>query len=181
MKKLFFRKIKSLPIIVLILFAILIFCGVTLVPIIYILLLQPVQINGKAMAPTLSDGSMHFILKGINNVNYVSRGDIIVYKSKTDSKIQYVHRIIGMPGDKILLKNSNIYINGEILEEAYLNQNVETNEDEFLKENQSITVPPDSYFVLGDNRKNSQDSRHTGFIPKENIVGKIWICYARCQ
>ena len=102
------------------------------------------------------------------------RGDIIVFDYPDDPNILYIKRVIGVPGDHIEINGGKVYINGEVLEEPYLNV---TTEGEWGP----YDVPADSYFMLGDNRNDSADSRywHNTFLTKEGIVGKAIFKYRK--
>ncbi len=112
------------------------------------------------------------------------RGDIVVFKYPDEPERDFIKRVIGLPGESIELRNKKIYINGKPLDEPYVHfltpppsefQEVTSSD---LRENYPArTVPPDSYFVMGDNRDNSQDSRYWGFLPRANIKGKALLIY----
>jgi len=112
------------------------------------------------------------------------RGDIVVFKYPDEPERDFIKRVIGLPGETIELRNKKIYINGKPLDEPYVHfltpppsefQEVTSSD---LRENYPArTVPPDSYFVMGDNRDNSQDSRYWGFLPRANIKGKALLIY----
>lgn len=136
----------------------------------------------NAVVPT---GSMeNTILPGDNIIGWrlaykfsePERGDIIIFDYPDDETQKYVKRIIGLPGDKIYIENSKIYINdnSEPLDEPYL-------KEEWIKANGPLTyeVPADSYFVLGDNRNNSLDSRYwiNTYVKREKIIGQASLCY----
>ena len=130
------------------------------------------------------------------------RGDVVVFKTPEDNKTDYVKRVIGVPGDKIKMISSEIYLNNEKLNRIRINnepykyfdvirykeilpdgRNYEIfemkNQNNFFQTNDfdEVEVPKDSFYVLGDNRDNSQDSRFVGFIPKSNLVGKSRIVF----
>jgi signal peptidase I len=115
----------------------------------------------ESMSPTLETKNLVLY----KNTDQVSRGDIIFFKYPLDEKLKYVKRIIGMPGDEVEVKDQKVYVNGKLLEEDYL---LEPPYYTFEK----VIVPNDHYFVLGDNRNNSDDSSHWGFLKKENVNGK---------
>ncbi len=97
-------------------------------------------------------------------------GDVVVFRWPRDERQNFVKRIIGLPGDNIRIQRGNLYRNGVLIEEPY----VEEKSGETLAER---TIPDGEYYVLGDNRRQSDDSRHWGSVPKENIVGEIWLAY----
>ncbi len=105
------------------------------------------------------------------------RGDIVVLNPPTSASADkpYIKRVVGEPGDTIELQNGSVFINGEQIDEPYL-EGLETN----CRPTQTcgpLTVPEDAVFVLGDNRGNSEDSRFFGVVPIENIIGKAWLTY----
>lgn len=99
------------------------------------------------------------------------RGDLIVFVFPGDPTIKYLKRVIGLPGDQVEIKDGAIKINGTVLDEPYIN--AENNRRTSKEAGQSYNVPSDSYFVLGDNRDRSNDSRYWGFVPKNNIHGSV--------
>lgn len=140
---------------------------------------QIVKINGTGMYPLYKNGQTYLVK---NNLDF-QRGDVIVYRNpKTfDDQTYYVKRIIGLPGENVKIQGGKVYINGAVLNEPYLSLDQETKEGYFLKENQEIKISENSYFVLGDNRAHSSDSREWGFLPKESIIGKVGECYITCS
>lgn len=132
------------------------------------------------MDPTFSD--KQYILTNIISLKFSKpqRGDVIVFKSPPDPEKDYIKRVIGVPGDTVSIKNEDVYVNGKLLDESkYLAPSVKTYGGSFLHENETITVPANSYFVLGDNRGGSSDSREWSFVPdKDNIIiGKSFFVY----
>jgi signal peptidase I len=158
------------------------------------------RVDGLSMEPTLDHGEMLLVNRQIyfnfdlnNLLNYLplvdlegerviyplhppQRGDIIVFNPPvTGATKPYIKRIIGVPGDSVAIRDGVVIVNGEILDEPYLN-GVSTswpNGDPFRE----IVVPEGHFFVLGDNRNNSTDSRSFGPISEETIIGKAWIGY----
>jgi len=102
--------------------------------------------------------------------NSPDRADIIVFRFPKDPSRDFVKRVIALPGETVSMKRGEVFIDGDKLDETYLQ---ETDNSYFAP----ILVPPDSYFVLGDNRDGSSDSRHWGTVPIENIVGKVVVRY----
>jgi signal peptidase I len=105
------------------------------------------------------------------------QGDVVVFKSPAEPEKDYIKRVIGVPGDRIYLKDAQIYLNGNKLDETYLPQDVKTFQGAFLQDGEEVTVPEGAYFVMGDNRGASSDSREWGFVKKESIVGVSMLVY----
>jgi signal peptidase I len=148
-------------------------------------LMTPIVVNGASMMPTLEDEDKLIINKIGPKISDYDRFDIIVFKSPEGPN--YVKRIIGVPGDHIEYIEDELFINGEKFEEPYLDEyktelidpgtlTEDFRLEEYLGE---MTVPEDSYFVLGDNRRKSNDSRNpdVGFIPKDVILGKAELVF----
>ena len=104
------------------------------------------------------------------------RGDIIVFKYPGDESIDYIKRIVGVPGDVIEVRNKQFFRNGQPVEESYIRHS-RPNYIGRLDNVGPVTVPADHYFVMGDNRDNSEDSRAWGFVKREKIHGKAWRIY----
>jgi signal peptidase I len=146
--------------------------------VIYIFLFRPFQVSGSSMYPNYLD--REYILTNIIALkfNKPKLGDVVVFKAPNDSEKDYIKRVIGVPGDTIMVKDGDVYVNDKKLNEsAYLQPSVKTTGGQFLRENLTITVPDNAYFVLGDNRTGSSDSREWGIVPLDNIIGESWIVY----
>lgn len=128
--------------------------------------ISPIRVNGTSMDPTLENGDIMILNKIGYRITKIKRFDIVVIKYKDELLIK---RVIGLPGEKIKYENNTLYVNGKKLDEKF-EKSYTYNFS--LKEIGSTTVPDDSYFVLGDNREVSKDSRSIGFIDREDIVGK---------
>jgi signal peptidase I len=112
------------------------------------------------------------------------RGDIIVFKYPQDEKRDFIKRIVGTPGDTVQVRGQQVFINGRPLEEPYVRRNASTlghagspNFCGYAYACEALVVPADSYFVMGDNRDNSQDSRYWGFVKRDKIKGKAFLIY----
>lgn len=131
---------------------------------------QRTQVSGSSMETTLSNGDNLIVDKVSYHFSAPQRFDIIIFPYSENTQMTYIKRIIGMPGETIQIdKLGNIYINGELLNENYGSDIIK---DPGIAEN-PITLGEDEYFVLGDNRNNSMDSRFSsvGNIKRENIIG----------
>src|SRR5262244_3861351 len=119
-------------------------------------------------------------------VRPIRRGDVIVFKYPEEPDRDFIKRVIGLPGEKVELKDKKVYINVKALDEPYVHflqppgQSSEFHEVTSFDVRERygpVTVPTDHYFVMGDNRDNSQDSRYWGFLPRENVKGKALVIY----
>jgi len=146
--------------------------------VIYAFLFRPFQVNGRSMFPNYQDGE--YILTNLISLRFepLKRGDVIVFQAPPDAEKDYIKRVIGLPGEKVMIKGGYVYINGAKLDESsYLASDVMTSQGSFLTEAKTITVPQDNYFVMGDNRPESSDSRAWGFVPKQKLIGKSFFVY----
>jgi signal peptidase I (EC:3.4.21.89). Serine peptidase. MEROPS family S26A len=152
------------------------------------------------MKPTLLVGDFILVNKLVYRFSEPQRGDIVVFKYPIDPNIDFIKRIIALPGEEVEVRNNQVFINGkplplievgrgeengvrkviyeEVLPEG-IKHKVQFYEDlSFSKRDFGpVVVPPNHYFVMGDNRDNSEDSRYWGFVPRENIVGKAFVIY----
>ena len=166
--------------------------------------LQPFRIPSASMEPTLLVGDFLLVDKKSPHIfpptSVIRRGDPIVFHFPVDSSLHLVKRVIGLPGDRLRLHEGHVYIDGNLLSEPYAvyrPASPDSYRDEFprlvsadpgvnsrwwiemhsLVSQGELTIPPDSYFVLGDNRNDSEDSRYWGFVPRSAIVGKPLVVY----
>jgi signal peptidase I len=152
------------------------------------------RVDGSSMSATLEDGQRILVNKLVylrfdwsplenffpslaNEARAViypfespRRGDVVVFRAPMGHDVDFVKRIIALPGETIAIRGSRVYIEGEILAEPYLNAS-------FMQNMDSYVVPLNGYFVMGDNRYHSNDSRHWDAVPSENIIGKAWLSY----
>ena len=144
--------------------------------VLYLFIMTPHEVIGSSMYPTYKDGEYLMANKVLYKFSEPKRGDVIIFKY-SDTQ-DFIKRVIGLPGDQVMLKDGYIYINGTKLDESgYLDSSIYSNGGEYLHEGETITVPDGQYFVCGDNRQHSSDSRTFGPIEKANIKGKAWIVY----
>lgn len=146
--------------------------------VVYLFLFQPNQVKGQSMDPTFHDGEYILTDKISFRLGLPERGDVVVFKSPKNSDIDFIKRIIALPGEKIKISGGKVYVNGNPLDEsAYLDGSVYTGPESFLLENQEITVPEGKYFVMGDNRSHSSDSRDFGPVIPSEFIGKVFFRY----
>jgi signal peptidase I len=143
----------------------------------YLLLFQPHKVKGDSMQPNYPNAEYLLTDKVTYRFNEPKRGDVIVFKPPPAPEDEYIKRIIGLPGDRVKVEGGKVYINSKVLREDYLSSTLYTSGGTFLPDGDEITVPKDNYFVMGDNRPYSSDSRSWGFVPKANITGRAWFIY----
>ena len=135
---------------------------------------QRTQVSGSSMETTLSDGDNLLVDKITYRFSEPKRFDIIVFPFQYDTDTYYIKRIIGMPGETVQIDyDGNIYINGSLLEESYGREVIQNPG----RAAEPITLGEDEYFVMGDNRNNSSDSRDpsVGNIHRKDIIGRAWV------
>lgn len=142
--------------------------------IVYLLILRPHKIKGQSMDPNFPDAEYLLTEKVSYYRENPQRGDVIVFKPPI-SEDEFIKRIIGLPGDTVMVLNGRVFVNDTELKEDYIK--IDTNASAFLSEGKKYTVPEGNYFVMGDNRPHSSDSRSWGPITKKVITGKAWLIY----
>jgi signal peptidase I len=141
---------------------------------------QPVRVEGQSMMPKLHDQDRIFVNKfiyplreWIGDKEPIKRGDIVVLLYPDDPSKSYIKRVVGLPGEEVNVENGRLYINGMQIDEPYL-------DSEYLSSDSmpgSVHVKEHHYFVMGDNRRNSSDSRYWGLVPEKYIYGKAIFRY----
>ncbi len=146
--------------------------------VVYLFLFQPNQVKGSSMYPTFKDGQFIFTDKVSYRFGQPGRGDVVVFRSPKNQDVDFIKRIIALPGETVKLVNGKVYVNGQPLNESgYLDSSVFTGSESYLTEGQEIRVPDHMYFVMGDNREHSSDSRDFGPVKPEEFVGKVFFRY----
>lgn len=149
---------------------------IVIVPIRF-LVFQPFIVSGSSMEPNYSHGDYLIIDEISYRFNEPQRGDVVVLRSPTDPSQFFIKRIIGLPGERVIISNSKVkvYTNpneqGHTLDEDYLPLGTTTRS---FKDSE-VSLSPSEYYVLGDNREASSDSRVWGELNRKNIIGKVWI------
>ncbi len=139
---------------------------------IVIFVIQPVKVEGTSMQPRLVDQERIFVNRFIYRFADIHRGDIVVFWYPRDRSKSFIKRVVGLPGDELEIRYGSLYVNGQRVDEPYLRP--EFRDHDTLRRE---TVPPGQYFVLGDHRNSSNDSRNWGFVPRELIYGKAVFRY----
>ncbi|MBK7645515.1 MAG: signal peptidase I [Planctomycetes bacterium] len=123
-------------------------------------------VRGSSMSPGIHDGDRILV----NHLSYllepVKRGDIVVLRYPLDPRLDYIKRVIGLPGDLVVIRGGFVSVNGEVIEEPYISE-------PDPRGDMVVRVTSEHYFVMGDNRPHSSDSREFGQVPRENLVGKV--------
>jgi signal peptidase I len=136
---------------------------------------QAVHVEGLSMFATLDDNDYLIANKIDYRLHAPQRGDIIILRPPTDNSKDFIKRIIALPGERLLISDGFVYINGHKLDEPYLPEAWTTlNNWSGPGGSDGTVVPPNEYFVMGDNRNRSQDSRTFGFIGRDRIDGRAW-------
>jgi len=173
---------------------------VMVVLIIRVFVAQAYNIPSGSMKPTLLVGDFILVNKLVYRFSEPQRGDIVVFKYPIDPNIDFIKRIVALPGEQVEVKNNQVFINGKPLPLTEVGRGEENGVRKFIYEEVMpegikhkvqfyedfpfskrdfgpVVVPPNHYFVMGDNRDNSEDSRYWGFLSRENIVGKAFVIY----
>jgi signal peptidase I len=137
---------------------------------------QTVRVLGSSMYPTLTNQSYLIAAKLPYRLHDPQRGDIVILRDPEDSSQDFIKRVIGLPGERILIRGGHIYINGRMLVEPYLHLSSPwVTQANWPDNGNAVTLGPDEYFVMGDNRNNSSDSRVFGPIHRNSIEADAWI------
>ncbi len=137
-----------------------------------VFLYQPVKVEGTSMQPELVDQERIFVNKFVYHLEEIHRGDIVVFWYPKDPTKSFIKRVIGVPGDIVSVRNGQVFINGALLEEKYVPRGYQD-----LESFPPMRVKEDHYYVLGDHRNASNDSRSWGLVPRKYIYGKAVFRY----
>ncbi len=135
-------------------------------------LIQTFIIDGSSMEPNFHNNEYLIVDKLSYHFSQPQRGDVDIIIPPDDVTKDYIKRIVGLPGDTVVIKNGSVFINNKKLVEPYLKAGEQTLINDNINDEMTLKLKSNQYFVLGDNRTNSRDSRFIGPIPKGNIIGK---------
>jgi signal peptidase I len=135
-------------------------------------LYQPVRVEGTSMLPRLEDRDRLFINKFVYHISAIERGDVVVFRYPRDPEKSYIKRVIALPGDRIRIDHGTVFLNGKPLREEYVPPRYRDSRSML-----EMTVPDDSYFMMGDHRSISSDSREFGPVTRDLIYGKAVFVY----
>ncbi len=135
-------------------------------------LYQPVRVEGTSMLPVLEDQDRLFINKFAYKVGEIHRGDVVVFLYPHDTTKSYIKRVIALPGDHLRIDHGTVWVNGKSLKEPYVPVRFEDDRSQ-----PDMTIPQDEYFVMGDHRTISSDSRDFGPVPRNLIYGRAAFVY----
>ncbi|HKB88226.1 MAG TPA: signal peptidase I [Patescibacteria group bacterium] len=154
---------------------------------VYLLIMRPHKIDGESMMPNFQNAEYLLTEKVTYYLHKPQRGDVVVLKPplKVSEGDEFIKRIIALPGEKVKVLGAHVYINDKLLKEPYIGSDVGTYGGPFLTEGVEFVVPDKTYFLMGDNREHSSDSRYWGPVPlnlspnteKEGINGRAWLIY----
>ena len=139
---------------------------------IILFLYQPVRVEGTSMLPRLEDHDRLFINKFVYHITSIERGDVVVFHYPRDPAKSYIKRVIALPGDRLRIDRGQVWVNGKELLESYIPDMYRD-----AKSFDETVVPDDSYFVMGDHRSISSDSREFGSVERDMIYGKAVFIY----
>ncbi|MGH8459110.1 MAG: signal peptidase I [Nevskiales bacterium] len=139
---------------------------------IILFLYQPVKVEGNSMQPNLEDQERIFINKFVYRLEPIAHGDVVVFRYPRDPSKSYIKRVVGVPGDRVRVSAGRVYLNGEMLREDYVSA-----DESDLRSYLEVTVPAGTYYVMGDHRMMSNDSREFGPVLERYIYGKAVFVY----
>lgn len=156
--------------------------GLSLFLVVYLFLMQPHQVSGQSMYPNFHNGDYVLTDKVSYRLGEPKRGDVVVFHAPpaancpTGTGCDFIKRVIALPGETVEIKNNHFYINGQLLQEDYIPNDMATNPGSFTRD-RVVTMGIDEYFLVGDNRPYSSDSRGWGPVPIDEIVGRAFFRY----
>ena len=138
-------------------------------------LIQPFVVEGQSMEPNFHNQEYLIVEKVSYKIGEPHRGDVVIFKAPSNPDYDYIKRVIALPGETIKIANNTIYINGHAIDETYLAPDELTTVSYDPKMTLERTLGENEFFVLGDNRDHSSDSREFGVLTKDKIIGKVFV------
>lgn len=144
---------------------------------VYLFLFSPQEVSGRSMEPSFYNAQFLLTNKIVYKLRDPQRGEIVIFKSPANKDVDFIKRVIGMPGDTVKISGGKVFVNRKEITEPYLAPGTYTYGESFLSENVEYTVPDGTYFLFGDNRPHSSDSREFGPIGKADFIGMVMLRY----
>jgi signal peptidase I len=150
--------------------------------VLYLFVAQPNEVKGSSMYPNFKDKEYLLTEKLSYQFGNPKRGDVVIFKAPPSEpcsadECEYIKRVIGLPGDRVMVKSGDVYVNGKILDQSFLPEMVYSSSGEYMQEGIEVIVPDGQYLCFGDNRPNSRDGREFGPIKRDSIIGKAFFVY----
>lgn len=150
--------------------------------VLYLFVAQPNEVKGNSMVPNFINGEFLLTEKISYQLGTPKRGDVVIFRAPpsepcSEDQCEYIKRVIGIPGDRVMVKDGNVYVNGKMLDQKFLPSGLVSSPGAFNEEGVEKTVPDGTYLCFGDNRPGSRDGREFGPIKKDLIVGKAFLKY----
>ncbi len=150
--------------------------------VIYLFVAQPNEVKGSSMFPNFKDKEYLLTEKLTYKFSQPKRGDVVIFKAPASEpcaadECEYIKRVIGVPGDKVMIKDGQVYLNDKLLDQSFLPEDISTLPGDYVQEGIEVIVPEGQYLCFGDNRPNSRDGREFGPINRNLIVGKALLKY----
>jgi signal peptidase I len=148
----------------------------------YLFVAQPNEVNGSSMLPNFTDKEFLLTEKLSYQFGKPQRGDVVIFKAPASEpcspeECEYIKRVIGIPGDEVMVKDGQVYLNGQLLNQDFLPEGIITDPGQYAKEGVTEIIPEGQYLCFGDNRQHSRDGREFGPIKENLIVGKAFLKY----
>ncbi len=149
-----------------------VFLSLAIAAVVIVFLYQPVKVEGTSMMPWLEDQERIFVNKFVYRYDDINRGDVVVFRFPLDPSKSYIKRVAGLPGDRVEIVRGQLYVNGVLTPEPYVAERYRD-----YTSHPALEVPDDQYYVLGDHRNTSNDSRTWGTVPRSFVTGKAVFAY----
>lgn len=145
--------------------------------VVYLFILTPNQVKGVSMEPTFHSGDYILTSRIAYKFRKMERGDVIVFKSPKNPDIEYIKRIIATPGETVMVKDGEVYVNDQRMTENYISAKTNLWDGGCIQDGETYVVPNGEIFVMGDNRPRSSDSREFCSIPFQSVIGNVFFRY----